>query len=166
MPPIRADGIAVYPYRKVPSRSTRSPRYEFLQLLRSHATGEYPQSWQVVYGGVKPKEPTITAALRELKEETNLTPIRLFQVEFLETFYFQPHDYVLVMPVFAAEVKPDAKITLNNEHTDSRWIPESKLKKHFMWRTQLEALTYIREQLHTPRASQQFLEIKLPYSPK
>jgi dATP pyrophosphohydrolase len=165
MPPIRADGIAVYPYRKLPTRG-RSPRYQFLQLLRSHTTGEYQQSWQVVYGGVKPKEPTIKAALRELKEETNLTPIRLFQVEFLETFYFKPHDYVLVMPIFAAEIKHNAKITLNDEHTAHRWIPESQLKKHFMWRTQLEALTYLLEQLHTPRPSQPFLEIKLPHNPK
>src|SRR6478752_6163562 len=105
MPPIRADGIAVYPFRKSPTHSARRPRYEFLQLLRSHTTGEYQHSWQVVYGGVKRKESATAAALRELKEETKLIPIRLFQVEYIESFYFMPHDYVLVMPVFAAEIE-------------------------------------------------------------
>jgi hypothetical protein len=76
-----------------------------------------------------------------------------------------PHDYVLVMPVFAAEIKHGEKITLNDEHTAHRWIPESQIQKKFMWRTQLEALTYLLEQLHTPRPSQTFLDIKLPYNP-
>jgi dATP pyrophosphohydrolase len=159
MPPIRADAIAVYLYRR---RGTKAkPRYEFLQLLRSASTGEYQHSWQPVYGGVDKKEATIAAALRELKEETNLVPVRMFQVEYLESFYFMPHDYVLVMPVFGAEIAADAVIALNDEHTDFRWVPEGKIKSAFMWRTQVEALTHLRSALHRPTAAGRFLEIDL-----
>jgi len=158
MPPIRADGIAVYVYRKSP---THKNRHDFLQLFRSKKAEGYEQSWQTVYGGVKKKETAIEAALRELKEETRLKPIRLFQVEFLETFYFRPEDYVLVMPVFAAEVPATAKIKLNKEHTAHRWIPEKKISSAFMWRTQIEALTHVLAQLHHPSQAAHFLEVNL-----
>src|SRR5277367_2909960 len=103
MPDIRADAIAVYVYRRIKTG------FEFLQIHRSAATGEYQHSWQTVYGGVEKlpsgkDETAVQAALRELREETGLAPIRMWQVEYLESFYFKPHDYVLVMPVFAAEV--------------------------------------------------------------
>jgi 8-oxo-dGTP pyrophosphatase MutT (NUDIX family) len=181
MPDIRADGIAVYVYRKTPShnpglgrdrktepvasararRRAAPARYEFLQLFRSKKAEGYQHSWQTVYGGVKKKETAIEAALRELKEETNLTPIRMFQVEFLETFYFKPEDYVLVMPVFAAEVSPAAKIKLNREHTAHRWIPEKQIPQAFMWRTQKEALTHVLSLLHHGSPAMHFLEIPI-----
>ena len=71
----------------------------------------------------------------------------MWQVEYLETFYFKPQDYVLVMPVFAVEVPREATITLNHEHTDYRWVPEPHLESSFMWCTQREALRYLLEGL-------------------
>jgi len=165
MPKIRCDGIAVYVYRNSPlPPHTR----EFLQLHRSSNTGEYQHSWQTVYGGIEDRpgaampETAVEAALRELKEETGLSPINMWQVEYLESFYFMPHDYVLVMPVFAVEVAHDALITLNDEHDEFRWVPESAIPATFMWRTQREALTHLLAELHSPTAARQFLTIKLP----
>lgn len=154
MASVRADGIAVYVYRK-------NPHVEFLQIHRSAKTGEYQQSWQIVYGGIEPGETATQAAFRELKEETALIPISMFQVEYVETFYFRPHDYVLMMPVFAAEVAPAAPITLNDEHDAHRWVPQSAVADHFMWRTQRDALKIIIEEIHHPTASMPMLKITL-----
>ena len=159
MPPIRSDGIAVYIYRNSPlPPHTR----EFLQLHRSANTGEYQHSWQTVYGGVHDGETAVQAALRELQEESGLTPIQMWQVEYLESFYFMPHDYVLVMPVFAVEVSPSATVTLNEEHDAFRWVPESAIPTVFMWRTQRDALSHLLAELHSPTAARQFLTVKLP----
>src|SRR5262245_12816178 len=133
MADVRADGVAIYVYR-------RTPLLEFLQIRRSAKTGEYQGSWQTVYGGIHARESAVVAALRELKEETGLTPIAMWQVEYLESFYFKPHDYVLLMPVFAVEVSKSAVITLNEEHDDLRWVAEARIDSSFMWRTQREAL--------------------------
>lgn len=158
MPDIRADGVAVYVYR-------RTPLLEFLQIRRSAKTGEYQGSWQTVYGGVEPGETAVQAALRELHEETALTPISMWQVEYLESFYFMPHDYVLVMPVFAVEVARDAQVHLNEEHDDARWVPEARIDNAFMWRTQREALKYLLEALRASGTGapdpRQFLNVKL-----
>ena len=162
MPNVRADGVAVYVYRKLPDHTV-----EFLQIRRSAHTGEYQHSWQTVYGGVERapdgtwKETATEAALRELMEEIGLRPARLWQVEYLENFYFRPHDYVLMMPVFAAEVPVDAVITLNHEHDAHRWIPQGEIAKNFMWRTQREALTYLLEALDGGSDAMRFLEVPL-----
>ncbi len=163
MPDIKANGIAVYVYR-------RTPQLEFLQIRRSANTGEYQHSWQTVYGGVEQnadgswKETAVQAALRELQEETALVPTHLWQVEYLESFYFMPHDYVLVMPVFGAEVMPNAEITLNDEHEAHRWVPESEISTAFMWRTQREALAILLAELRHPSTTQLFLTVPLPYT--
>jgi len=155
MPEVRADGIAVYVYRRV------GAGVEFLQILRAKSTGEYQQTWQTVYGGVEKGESAVQAALRELLEETGLKPAAMWQVEFLETFYFMPHDYVLVMPVFAVEVAAEAAIVLGEEHDDFRWVPEAEIGKAFMWRTQREALAHVLDALRQESPAMEWLRVKL-----
>jgi dihydroneopterin triphosphate diphosphatase len=153
VPNVRADGIAVYIYRK-------TPLVEFLQVRRSGVAGEYAASWQTVYGGVEAGETATIAALRELKEETGLTPLRMWQVEYLESFYFRPKDYVIMMPVFAVEVARDAVITLNEEHDAFRWVAEARVDSSFMWRSQREALHILLETLRNPGESERFMEVQ------
>jgi dATP pyrophosphohydrolase len=155
MPEIRADGVAVYVYRRVTGGLV-----ELLQVHRSTSTGEYQKSWQTVYGGVEKGETAVATAIRELREETRLEPVKMWQVEYLESFYFMPHDYVLVMPVFAVEVEAGAAITLNDEHDAFRWVPEAHVGVSFMWRTQREAIAFMLEQLRRPGMAEGFLRIK------
>lgn len=155
MAQVRADGIAVYVYRLV------NGAYEFLQIRRTDATGEYQRSWQIVYGGIEPGETAVQAALREMREEIGVAPRTMMQVEYVETFYFRPHDYVLMMPVFAAEVAPDTRFTLNEEHDAWRWTPAAQIPSLFMWRTQREALGIILEELRHPTPARPMLQIDL-----
>ena len=157
MPEVRADAIAVYVYR-------RTPLLEFLQVRRSAVAGEYEGSWQTIYGGIHPGETATQAALRELKEETGLTPIRMWQVEYLETFYFRPKDYVVMMPVFAVEVPREAQVTLNEEHDNVRWVQEAVVDNFFMWRSQREALHILLEALRDSSPAREFLSVRLPLS--
>lgn len=144
MAKVKARGIAVYVYRRA------RKQVEFLQLHRARHVGEYARSWQTVYGGIKKKESAVDAAVRELAEETGLVPQELFQVEYLESFYFRPHDYVMVMPVFAAQVSAAATVTINEEHDAFRWVRRDQLADHFVWRTQREALKIICEDILAP----------------
>ena len=130
-----------------------------MQVLRSAKTRTHQQSWQTVYGGVEPNETAVQAALRELKEETGLVPLHMFQVEYLESFYFQHSDSLTFMPVFGVEVAPDSPIVLNHEHEAHRWVPEAQVNEAFMWRTQREALKILLESLHSPTAAARFLTI-------
>ena len=154
MPDVRADAVAVYVFR-------RTPLLEFLQIRRSAKSGEYQGSWQTVYGGIKAGETAVQAALRELKEETGLVPLAMWQVEYLESFYFMAKDYVVLMPVFAVEVGRDAAVTLNDEHDAARWVQEARIDSSFMWRTQREALHVLLESLRNPSGAREFLNVRL-----
>ena len=162
VPLIRPTAIGVYIYRQAPGEGL-----EFLQIRRS-VKSLHGHSWQTVYGGIEPGETATQAALRELAEETSLRPPhlrRMFQIEYLENFYFRPTDSLLLMPVFAVEIAPTTPILLNHEHDAHRWIPASDIPTAFMWRTQREALKIILEDLATPSPARHFLEIDLPASP-
>ncbi len=154
MADVRADAVAVYVYRRMPG-------VEFLQVRRSAATGEYQGSWQTVYGGVHAGETAMAAAVRELKEETGLVPVAMWQVEYLETFYFMVKDYVLLMPVFAVEVGREAAVVLNEEHDRVRWVAEAEVGSAFMWRTQREAVGILLAGLHGGGGVREYLDVKL-----
>jgi len=159
VPPIKPTAIAVYVFRRP---APNSPTVDFLQIHRSAKANGHQHSWQTVYGGIEPNETAIQAALRELAEETALTPARMFQVEYLEQFYFRPTDSLLLMPVFAVEVPADATPTLNHEHDNFRWIPEAQIDAAFMWRTQREALSILLDALRTDSPAMRFLTIIPP----
>ena len=140
--PLIAEGVAVYPYRCSKSG------YEFLQLHRSEKDDAFPSTWQGVYGSAEKNESAVEAAKRELMEETSLIPVRMFMVEYIETFLFRPTNCIVHLPVFAAEIEPAAVPTLNEEHDDFRWISENEVRVKFIWRSQREAVAILLETLH------------------
>ena len=144
--------VAVYPFRR------RAGRVELLQLRRVDGMAG---SWHNVYGGVEPGETAVQAALRELWEETGLAPRALQQVEHLETFYFQSSDRIVLMPVFLAEVDPEAEPRLNEEHDALRWIPAEEAERWFLWRSQREAVRRGLEELDRQDPAAALLRVDL-----
>ena len=62
-------------------------------------------------------------ALRELREETGLTPERLYNLSRVETFYRHRVDEVAFIPVFAAFVDRTPRSRLSSEHDAFEWLP-------------------------------------------
>ncbi len=115
---------------------------EFLQLRR--APGKYMgDTWQLVTGGIEPGETAWRAALRELREEASLTPVEFYQVDVVNTFYLAASDTIQHSPMFCAFVTADAKVQLNPEHTDFRWIPRREIESRVMWPGERAALAEI-----------------------
>jgi dATP pyrophosphohydrolase len=106
--------------------------HEFLQLRRvpvSYMGG----TWQTVRGKIKAGETAVQGALRELREETGLTPIEFYRVPGIESFYTQPDDTIWHNAAFFAIVDRAAPITFNHEHDAHRWVPAGEVDAHFMW---------------------------------
>lgn len=122
-PPIRTDAVDVYVFREFGGDAHTPPnRAEFLQIRRvkQPAAG----TWQTVMGGIDEGEKAIDAALRELREEIGVGPNDLTGLWFLGQVYpfYQPlWDCIVLMPRFAARVRPDFEPTLNDEHDAHRW---------------------------------------------
>ena len=60
--------------------------YKYLLMKRS-PNEKYPNIWQMVTGSVKRGEKAYETALRELKEETNFSPQKMFVVPTINSFY-------------------------------------------------------------------------------
>jgi len=125
---VRYDMIAVYVVRS--NASGRS--HEFLQLKR--AAGDYMGgTWQIVRGKSHPSEKAWQAALRELFEETGLTPREFYRLSLMETFYLTVDETVWHVPSFVAIVSRDDVVRLNEEHEGWRWVPRDEILSVTMW---------------------------------
>lgn len=77
--------------------------------------------WSHVGGGIEAGETAVETIVRELKEETGLVPVRLYNSEFIEQLFQAARNRILVMPLFVAFVDEHQTVTLNREHTDFEW---------------------------------------------
>ena len=111
-----------------------------------------PGSWEAVHAHIDPGEQPKDTALRELAEETGLTAERLYNLSRVETFYLHEEDEVVLIPVFAAFVGPEAEVRLSDEHIRSEWLPLAAAGRRFTWPREQRALEDIRRLLHRGHA--------------
>ena len=105
---------------------------EFLVLRRAPG-GRCPGSWEAVHGHIEPEERPPDAAIREMREETGLVPLRLYNLSRVESFYQHRIDEVALVPVFAAFVKPDSQVRVGPEHDRFEWLRPAEAQSRFAW---------------------------------
>jgi dATP pyrophosphohydrolase len=113
--------------------------YELLQMKR--APGDYlGGTWQVVRGTVEAGETAVQGALRELREETGLTPRQFFRGACVESYYIDDPDTLWHSVVFCVIVDRADAVTLNEEHVEYRWIAQSEFVDHVTWSSERQVL--------------------------
>lgn len=132
---------------------------EFLLLKRSEGQ-PYPGLWQMVTGKIKSNEKAYQTALREIKEETGLIPVQLWVAPTVNSFYEPKHEYICLLPVFAARVEAD-EIKLSKEHTEYQWVDKSTAQKMLGWEGQRKAVQIIEDYFLSEKSFLHFVEIKL-----
>lgn len=154
MPKIVSNQVDLFPFRR------RNGRVECLTLKR--ADGDiYGGTWQAVHGGIEQGETAVRAALRELREESGLSPERLWQIDYVSTFFMAATDTIHMNPVFCAEIDPTAEIRLSHEHQAYEWLPLDAAVERFIWPNQRHALREIRDEVIGGGAGERYLRIDL-----
>jgi len=138
---VRHDKIAVFVVRPDPTAKT----HEFLQLRRTGADS-IAGTWQAVRGTIEANETAVQAALRELREETSLTPREFYRLGTIETFYDAADDAIVHSVPFLAVVESAAQAKLNEEHDASRWVGADDADRAFMWPSEKPLLREIRDE--------------------
>jgi len=133
-------------------------KLEFLLLKRSPEQ-HYPNLWQMVSGKIKENETAYNTALREIKEETNLTPEKFWVVPTVNSFYSPDKDYICLLPVFAAKVKYDSEVVLSEEHTEYEWVAPEEAKQMLAWDGQRKSVDVIVDYLLNRNSFLNFIEI-------
>jgi dihydroneopterin triphosphate diphosphatase len=109
-------------------------------LLRRAPGGRCPGSWESVHGHIEADEQPAVAAVRELREETGLTLLRLYNLSRVEMFYQHRSDEVALVPVFAAFVAADEPVRLGSEHDRFEWLSCKAAQQRFAWPRERRAL--------------------------
>ena len=119
----------------------------------------YPGLWQCVTGKLEAGEAIAAAALREVAEETSLAAADLeafYETDLVNWFHEASLDALLCEAVFAARVRPDARVALSLEHDDARWLPVEEAKALVTWPAYERAIDTVDWLLANPSKAQAF----------
>ena len=136
--------IDVFPF----SRTAEGLRF---LLLKRAPDNTYPGIWQPVAGKIKPNEAAWEAGLRELEEETGLTPLHFYTLDHVSSYYLHAMDVIIQVPTFIAEL-PYENPRLNHEHDDFQWLTLEGAIKTASWQPYRKALETIPQLLDSSPA--------------
>lgn len=132
--------------------------HEFLQLRRV-ANDYMGGTFQTIRGRSEGEETAVAATLRELREETGLTPRDFYALSTCEVFYIHHTDTVWHAAAFCAIVEPSAEAVLNDEHDASRWVPAEETDQAFMWGSEWPLIEEIKRSILADGLAKPFLRI-------
>ena len=108
-------------------------------LLKRNQDKLYEHLWQGVAGKIEGDETASEAAIRELREETRLEPVRMFVADHVSRFYESHQDRINLVPVFGIEVD-SVEVKLSEEHVDYKWVDIYEALDTLVWRGQKEGI--------------------------
>ncbi|MBM4165986.1 MAG: NUDIX domain-containing protein [Ignavibacteria bacterium] len=117
----------------------------YLLLQRSFSETRYPLMWQIITATIEPGETAIQTAQREIKEETQLTPLAMWHVPFVNSYFDAKTDAIHFISVFAAEVDETNEPILSKEHQAYEWRTLAHSKEKLVWHGQIRGLEIVDE---------------------
>ena len=108
-------------------------------ILKRNEKKLYEHLWQGVAGKIEKDEEAWQTAIRELKEETGLDPVKMFVADHVSQFYEKHGDRVNLVPVFGIEV--DSKnVILSDEHIEYKWVAFKEAFDTLVWNGQKKGI--------------------------
>lgn len=154
MPSIEQTHVEVYVFRR------DGRRVEFLCLRRAAGRKTLPGIWQPVTGKRRRAERAVTAARRELLEETGLRPRRMWILETVTTYFDAKADRVRMLPLFAAEIGRKDLVILSREHDAFRFLGARAAGSRYLWESQRKGLAAVRREVLARPELARALEVK------
>ncbi len=154
VPRLDAGLIEVYVFRR------RGRRTQFL-ALRRRPGDSLAGVWQPVTGTLRRGERAAAGAGREVREETGLSPRRLWRLEGVTAFFDPRREAIRFVTLFAAEVGAGDSVRLSREHSAYRFLAAREAARVFLWDTQRQGLAAVRSQVLRGGPRARALEIAL-----
>ena len=117
---------------------------------------DYGRFWDYPKGHVEKHEDDLTAALRELKEETGISDAQVisgFHHEFQYFFRDKLQGLIRKSVIFFLAQTQSRTITLSHEHSGGEFLPYPQALKRVTYKNAKETLTKAHEFLDTTSAS-------------
>jgi dATP pyrophosphohydrolase len=152
---LKSSHVEVYVFRR------RARRVQYLVLRRSEGRS-LPGVWQPITGKRERGETAVRAAVREVAEETGLTPLRLWSLETQTVFFDAVADAFVLLPLFALEVAPGAPVRLSREHDAFAFVSAGEAARRVLWESQRRGLSAVRAEVLRSRRLARELELPSP----
>ncbi|HEY0683768.1 MAG TPA: NUDIX domain-containing protein [Steroidobacter sp.] len=127
------------------SRGPDGVRYLLLHTSQEKADRFFNggRFWQIPATLIE-KDESVVAAGHRCLSELGLVAKSIWAVEHVYPIYNRRFDSMMLIPVFAAEVEHTDRITLDWEHSESRWCTADECQQLLSYRGLLEGLHWTR----------------------
>ncbi len=157
MPDIVSDIVDVYVFRRL------NARVQFL-LLQRRANVPLGNTWQSFHTQIQGYESTIEAGQRAVRELSGLTVSEVYSADYINEFFDDTRDVVVLAPVLAANVSPQAPVTLGPELKECAWWDTNQAIARLPFAGQRWAVRHINELMSAGLAESQLYRLQLPES--
>lgn len=120
--------------------------WKFLVIQRA-SKESYGGCWGLLTGMKEDHETAAQIAAREMKEELGLKPDVMWSTEHLIQFYEPEYDQIWILPLIVAIVPKEAKVILDPENSDFKWLDPFRAKKQLTWKNLVCAVNQVSEEL-------------------
>ena len=108
-------------------------------ILKRNEKKLYEHLWQGVAGKIEKDEEAWQTAIRELKEEARLDPVKMFVADHVSQLYENHGDRVNLVPVFGIEVN-SLDVILSDEHIEYKWVDFKEAFDTLVWNGQKKGI--------------------------
>jgi dihydroneopterin triphosphate diphosphatase len=136
MPLLVSDAVDGYAIRWI------NARLQFL-LLQRRADSTFGKSWQALHTRVLPSETAVAAAERALFEMSGLAARALYSADYVNQIFDHARDAVVLIPVFAFEVEPHARVQLGPDFVAYEWCERDEATSRLLWSGQRWSVRHI-----------------------
>jgi 8-oxo-dGTP pyrophosphatase MutT (NUDIX family) len=95
-----------------------------------------------------------------LKEETNLTPSKMFIADHVSSFYEKHGDRINFVPVFGIEVD-SMDVTLSDEHCEYKWVELDEALSYLVWEGQKKGIKTVHDMVFSGDERMKWSQIDL-----
>ncbi len=155
MPDIVSDIVDVYVFRR------QNARVQFL-LLQRKASVPLGNTWQSFHTQIQGHETTVGAARRAVRELSGLNVSEAYSADYINEFFDDTRDVVVLAPVLAVNVSPQAPVTLGHELRDCAWWDTNQAVARLPFSGQRWAVCHISELMSAGHAESQLYRLQLP----
>lgn len=138
MPRVVSDIIDVYVFRRL------NARVQFLLLQRRDEVA-LPHTWQAFHSQVYAGDTTLETVQRAVKSQAGLNVDQIYSADYVNQFYDESRDALVLAPVFAVTVRPQAPVDLAREYKDAAWFDRNEATTRLAFSGQRWAVRHIDE---------------------
>lgn len=138
MPRIVSDIVDVYVFRRL------NARVQFL-LLQRRPDVALPHTWQSFHSQIRVGDTTLETVQRAVKELCGLNVSSVYSADYVNQFYDEGRDALVLAPVFAVNVSPQAPIDLAHDFRDAAWFDRDEATARLAFSGQRWAVRHIDE---------------------